>query len=69
MFSNTPNSAKASATIYSIMETAKENGLHPFRYLNYLFEQMPNMDLEAEDAVDELLPFSLNLPEEVMVKK
>ena len=69
LFSNTPNGAKASAITYSIMETAKENGLHPFRYLNYLFEQMPNMDLEAEGAVDELLPFSPNLPEEVMVKK
>ena len=30
MFSNTPRGATASATIYSIIETAKENGLNPF---------------------------------------
>ena len=69
LFSNTPNGAKASAITYSIMETVKENGLHPFRYLTYIFEQMPNMDLEAEGAIDELLPFSPNLPEEIIVDK
>ena len=69
LFSNTPNGAQASAIIYSIMETAKENGLDPYLYLNYLFEQMPNMDLEAEGAIDELLPFSPNLPEEIIAEK
>ncbi|NRF96336.1 IS66 family transposase, partial [Paenibacillus frigoriresistens] len=38
MFSNTPRGAKASATIYSIIETAKENSLNPLLYLTYLFE-------------------------------
>src|SRR5690606_34820992 len=39
LFANTPRGAKASATIYSIIETAKENSLNPFQYLQYLFEQ------------------------------
>ena len=38
LFANTPSGARASAVIYSIVETAKENGLNPFIYLNYLFE-------------------------------
>ncbi len=38
LFANTPRGAKASASIYSIIETAKENGLHPFKYLMHLFE-------------------------------
>jgi len=45
LFANTPRGAKASATIYSIVETAKENGLNPFAYLQYLFEQLPNIEL------------------------
>jgi hypothetical protein len=35
--SNTPKGARGSATIYSIIETAKENNLKPFEYLQYLF--------------------------------
>lgn len=41
LFANTARGAKASAAIYSVMETAKENGLNPFQYLQYLFEQLP----------------------------
>ncbi|CAD7848187.1 MAG: Mobile element protein, partial [Olavius algarvensis Gamma 3 endosymbiont] len=33
MFSNTGNGARASAMLYSIIETAKANGLIPFDYL------------------------------------
>jgi hypothetical protein len=36
LFANTPRGAKASATIYSVIETAKENGLHPYNYLKHL---------------------------------
>ncbi len=69
LFSNTPKGANASATIYSIVETAKENGLNPFVYLQYLFEKLPNMDIEDESAIDELLPWSDALPSECQVKK
>jgi hypothetical protein len=60
LFSNTPRGAKASATIYSIIETAKENGLIPFQYLTYLFERMPNL---GNGSLDELLPWSASLPD------
>ncbi|WXJ87494.1 hypothetical protein MHOCP_15210 [Moorella humiferrea] len=62
LFANTPRGAKASAITYSIIETAKENGLNPFQYLIYLFERLPNLDLEDKDALDELLPWSNTLP-------
>jgi len=62
LFSNTPKRARASATIYSIVETAKENGLNPFEYLKYLFEKLPNMDIEDKEALDEILPWSTTLP-------
>jgi hypothetical protein len=33
LFANVPKGAEASAIIYSMVETAKENGLDPYRYL------------------------------------
>ena len=38
LFSNTPKGADASAAVYSIVETAKANGLRPFPYLKLLLE-------------------------------
>lgn len=48
LFSNTTTGAKASATLYSIIETAKANGLIPFDYLMYMLEQVsqPKHDIE-----------------------
>jgi len=63
LFSNTPKGAKASATIYSIVESAKENGLNPYSYLQHLFERLPNLNIEDQGVIDELLPWSGTLPE------
>lgn len=52
--------AKASATTYSIVESAKENGLKPFEYLTYLFTELPNATTKA---LDEFLPWSESLPD------
>jgi regulator of replication initiation timing len=68
LFSNTPKGARASATIYSIVETAKENGLNPFEYLKYLFEKLPNIDIEDKEKLDEVLPWSTTLPSCCRVK-
>lgn len=62
LFANTPQGARASAIIYSIVETAKANKLNPYYYLRYLFEQLPNMDLSDENALDQMLPWSTTLP-------
>ncbi|BBN97858.1 IS66 family transposase [Sporolactobacillus terrae] len=63
LFSNTPRGAVASSTIYSLIETAKENGLIPFQYLSYLFEQLPNLEDQTNETLDKLLPWSSSLPE------
>ncbi|QQE78833.1 IS66 family transposase [Alicyclobacillus sp. SO9] len=65
LFSNAPSGARASSVAYSIVETAKENGLNPFAYLEYLFEQLPNLDETVEDSLATLLPWSDGLPEQV----
>jgi len=63
LFSNTPKGANASATIYSVVESAKANGLNPYNYLVYLFEKLPNIDITDHDSLDQLLPWSGSLPE------
>lgn len=62
LFANTPRGATASATVYSLVETAKANGLIPFRYLTYLFEQLPNLGELTPEKLDALLPWSSILP-------
>lgn len=69
IFANTPKGAKSSAIIYSIVETAKENGLNPLQYLTYLFEELPNMDIRDMNALDQLLPWSKDLPDRCRVFK
>jgi transposase len=61
MFANTPDGAKASQVLYSVIETAKENGLNPTAYLQYLLEQLPAMTV-SPTSLDPLLPWSPSLP-------
>lgn len=63
LFSNTPRGAEASAIIYSIIETAKENELNPYYYLNYLFEKLPNVYVTDPKVLDDFLPWSTTLPD------
>nr|WP_231784174.1 IS66 family transposase [Lentibacillus sp. JNUCC-1] len=63
LFSNTRKGAESSAIIYSVVESAKENGLNPFNYLSYLFEALPNMDPTDQDQLAQFLPWSTTLPE------
>jgi len=60
LFSNTPNGAEASSILYSIIETAKENHLHPFNYVKFLLEVLPNA---KSNELESLLPWSESLPD------
>ena len=66
LFNCTPNGAKASATLYSLIETAKANKLEPYWYLRYLFKNLPEA-MTSEDF-KQLLPMyvdkaALNIPD------
>lgn len=53
LFSGSPRGAHTSATLYSLIETAKANGLEPYRYLRYLFTKLPLVqDRGGEDLAD-----------------
>ncbi len=56
LFSNTPSGAEASATVMSIIETAKINKIDPFKYLTYIFETAPQLDMTKPENVKKLLP-------------
>jgi len=64
LFCFTPRGAKASAILYSIVETAKENELIPFEYLKYLFQRLPNINTDDKTAIDNLLPWSDAVPKD-----
>jgi len=68
LFAKSPKGATASGICYSIIETAKANGLIPYQYLNYLFEMLPNIDLDNHVDLDACLPWSETLPEIVKRK-
>ncbi len=54
LFSSTPDGAHASASLYSLIETAKANDLEPYWYLRYLFDRLPAA--ETEEDYRSLLP-------------
>ena len=59
LFSGSPRGAHASATLYTLVETAKANKLEPCAYLNYLFEKLPLA--KSEQALMDLLPQNLKM--------
>ena len=65
LFANTPGGAKGSAVIFTLIQTAIENKLDPFRYLTWLMGTAANMDLTQPEHVRQLLPW--NAPENCKV--
>ena len=55
LFSHTTRGAQASATIYSVIETAKINGLEPYAYLLEVLKNLPAA--ASDEAIDRLLPW------------
>ncbi len=59
LFADTPKGASASAAVYSLVETAKANGLNVFEYLNYLLLYMPDTAWQqCPELLDDLMPWS-----------
>jgi len=56
LFANTVRGANTAATIFSLVETAKETGVDPFEYLSYVFKTAPNVDMSNPKNIEALLP-------------
>jgi transposase len=54
LFADTVRGAEASANLYSVIETAKANGIEPYAYLRHVFAELPKATT-LED-VEALLP-------------
>lgn len=59
LFADTMAGARASANLYSLIETAKANRIEPWRYLNHVFEVLPTIDHARE--LEPLLPQNIEL--------
>jgi len=57
LFSDTPRGAKASATCYSLIETAKANGLEPYQYLHNVLKKIAQA--ETVEDFEALLPWNM----------
>lgn len=68
LFAASTRGATSSAIAYSLIETAKENRLNPFFYLQHLFEELPQRDLEKIESFEDLMPWSKNLPKNCYIQ-
>lgn len=70
MFHNTARGAEASATVYSISETAKLNNLRPYYYFKYILEELAKQPRDEKGNIDSavdlsyIMPWSDSLPDE-----
>ena len=58
LFSNSQKGARASANLYSLVETAKACGLEPYAYLKEVFTRLPAA--ETVEEIEQLLPWNMN---------
>ena len=56
LFANTPAGAQASAVIYSLIETAKETGLDPYKYLLWVLREAPKLFETDREWAKKLTP-------------
>ena len=62
LFANTPGGAKGSVVIFTMIQTAIENHLDPYRYLTWLLKAANTADLPRPEVIEQLLPW--NAPQE-----
>ena len=60
LFADTSKGVQASATCYSLIETAKANQIEPYSYIKYLLDHIREAD--TSEKLDTLLPWNVNLP-------
>ena len=58
LFANTPKGATGSAIMFSLIQTAIENNLDPYKYLTWLMKTAKDADLTNNQIVQNLLPWN-----------
>lgn len=64
LFSGSPKGAAASAAVYSMVESAKANGLNPYKYLYYIFSELPGVQFgQHPEFLEDCLPWNPEVQE------
>ena len=59
MMNHIADGAEASAIVFSIINTAAANNLNPYKYLHYIFCQLPNINFTLNPGLlEEYLPWA-----------
>lgn len=59
LFSGSPKGAAASVAVYSIIESAKANGLNPYKYLYFIFSELPGVQFRRHpEFPEDYIPWS-----------
>lgn len=67
LFADTVEGAKANAVLYSIVETAKANSLNIHKYIEFLLENLPQLEnINDEQQLSKYLPWSKELPQDIL---
>ncbi len=66
LFAGSPDGARASACFFSLIETAKANGLEPYAYLRYIFEKLPVV--QTNQDLKDLLPQNID-PDSITISR
>ena len=67
LFCDTPDGADASMVLYSLLETARSNGLNPQKYLKYLLDVRPNADM-SDKELESFAPWNEKVREQCVNK-
>lgn len=67
LFSTSVKGVVASQVLYSIVETAKANSLHPYEYLKYVIEEL-SQSRQTPEKIQEVLPWSEKIPAHIRIK-
>ena len=65
LFCDTPKGADASAVVYSLVESAKANGIEPFAYLQHVLVQLPYFGKSpSHEDLEALMPWAPDIQQE-----
>ncbi len=68
LFSDTQDGAEASMMSYTLIETAKANGLNPQKYINYILNKRPSSKM-SDNELEHLMPWNDELIRKLTSKK
>jgi transposase len=70
LFSDSVDGAVATAIVFSVINTATANNLDPYKYLECIFRELPNLDFAKDSSVlDTYLPWSERMQLEFKIQK